>query len=102
MAAVLEYDEFAKHLNTKFRVRLNENETVEAELIEISEHLISARQDRFALVFLAANEPFLGQGQREFEHDQMGEFTIFLVPIERDDRGTSYEAVFNRVIKRTS
>ncbi len=101
MDAVLEYDEFAKYLNTKFRIRLSESETLEAELIEISEHLISARQDRFAITFRAANEIFLGQGLRQFEHDQMGEFILFLVPIGRDEQGTSYEAVFNRVVAKT-
>jgi hypothetical protein len=29
------------------------------------------------------------------EHEQMGEFEIFLVPIARDENGFLYEAVFN-------
>jgi len=28
----------------------------------------------------------------------MGDFDLFLVPIGRDDTGTFYEAVFNRMI----
>jgi len=28
----------------------------------------------------------------------MGEFELFLVPVGRDDGGTFYEAVFNRLI----
>jgi len=101
MAAVLEHEEFLKHLNTKFRIRLSETETVEAELTEVSEHLLSPRQERFAIVFRTSNEIFLGQGQRPFEHDQMGEFPLFLVPIGRDEKGTHYEAVFNRLVKKS-
>src|SRR5436190_8381033 len=99
MQAVLEHEEFVKHLNTKFRIRVNETEVAEAELTEVSEHLLSPRQERFAIVFRVPNETFLGQGQRSIEHDQMGEFTLFLVPIGRDEQGTYYEAVFNRLVK---
>lgn len=101
MAAVFEHAEFTKHLNTKFRIRISETESVEAELVDISEHLVSPKQERFSIVFRTPNEMFLGQGQRPFEHDQMGEFTLFLVPINRDEQGTYYEAVFNRLVKKS-
>jgi hypothetical protein len=29
----------------------------------------------------------------------MGDFSLFLVPIGQDERGTDYEAVFNRLVK---
>ncbi len=99
MAARLEHEEFAKHLHEKFRIRLDE-QTVEAELTEISEHLVSPRQERFSIIFRTSNEMFLGQGQRPFEHDQMGNFELFIVPIGRDGEGTYYEAVFNRLVKK--
>jgi hypothetical protein len=51
------------------------------------------------LVFRTSNEFFLGQGLRLFEHEVMGQFELFLVPIGRDAAGTSYEAVFNRLVK---
>ncbi|MGA6982749.1 MAG: hypothetical protein WBZ11_14440 [Candidatus Sulfotelmatobacter sp.] len=31
------------------------------------------------------------------KHDSIGDFELFLVPIARDDSGTHYEAVFNRL-----
>lgn len=101
MAAILEHEEFARHLNTKFRVRVNETEFVQAELTEVSEHLLTPGQERFAIVFRISNETFLGQGQREIEHEQMGDFSLFLVPIGRDEQGTYYEAVFNRLVKKS-
>ena len=33
-------------------------------------------------------------------HDSIGEFELFLVPVGRDDSGTFYEAVFNRLVKQ--
>src|SRR2546423_3894420 len=97
----LEHEEFAKHLNSKFRIGVNDKETVEAELTDVSEHLISPKQERFSIVFRTSNDLFLGQGDRPFEHDQMGKFNLFLVPIGRNEQGTYYEAVFNRLVKKS-
>jgi hypothetical protein len=33
------------------------------------------------------------------EHDEMGQFDLFLVPIRQDDQGFYYEAVFNRILQ---
>src|SRR3989442_9251442 len=100
MPADLTHEEFSKHLHTKFRVRLSETEAIEAELTEVSEHMVSPRQERFSIIFHTSNETFLGQGMRTFEHEQMGSFDLFIVPLGRDEQGTPYEAVFNRLIKK--
>jgi hypothetical protein len=101
MTALLTHEAFANCLNTTFRIRIDDSTTIEALLIDISEHLLSPQQERFAIVFRAPNEMSLGQGLRRFEHDQMGGFDLFLVPISRDEQGTCYEAVFNRLRKNT-
>lgn len=100
MAAVLEHGEFIRHLNTKFRIHLNEAETIEAELTNVSALIVSDRQERFSITFRTSNETLLEQGMRQFEHDQMGRFDLFIVPIEQSDEGTYYEAIFNRLIKK--
>ena len=100
MAATLDYDTFAKELNTKFQIQINPDQTLEAELIDISEHLISKLQDRFAIVFRTSNDIFLGPGMRDFHHDRIGAFTLFISPIGQDEQGTSYEAVFNRLNRK--
>jgi Domain of unknown function (DUF6916) len=100
MTATLDYDSFAKELNTTFQIQVNQEQTVAAELVDLSEHLVSKVQDQFSIVFRTSNEVFLGQGQRELHHERMGDFSLFLVPIGRDEQGTSYEAVFNRLIKK--
>ena len=99
MSAALTHEEFSKHVNTKFRIYITETETIDAELTEVSEHLVSPRQERFSIYFRTANETFLGQGMRRLEHDQMEAFELFLVPMGRDEEGTTYESVFNRVVK---
>lgn len=100
--ADLTHEEFSKHLNTKFAIRLGEEQSVEAELVEVSEYLVSPRQERFSVVFSSSNELLLHQGLHRFEHDGMGQFDLFIVPIERNESGTLYEAVFNRLVKKAT
>ena len=97
MEALLTHEEFTQHANTKFKVPLDENTTVELELIEVSEIKLHPRQEEFTLEFRGPLNMFLGQGVRNFEHEQMGEFELFIVPVEQDAQGFYYEAVFNRI-----
>ncbi len=97
MAAELSYETFATNLNTTFKIHVDDGEIVQAVLAKISELLISPGQERFSVVFRAPNQPFLSQGMRRLEHDQIGAFDLFLVPIGRDEQGIQYEAVFNRL-----
>jgi hypothetical protein len=99
MAAALTHEEFAAQLNTKFRVQVDEANAVDLVLAEVSELKISPRQEQFSIVFHGPVEVFLEQGGRQFKHNEMGEFDLFLVPINRDENGYSYEAVFNRLSK---
>lgn len=97
MTAVLTHEAFSKNLNSTFRIRIDDSTTIETELTEVSENKLSPRQERFAVVFRGPNDPFLGQGMRQFDHNEMGEFELFIVPISQDDKGYYYEAVFNRL-----
>lgn len=90
---------FASNLNTDFKIGLDDSVSLEARLTEVSEQKLSATQERFSIIFRLPHEPFLGQGIRRFQHEQMGEFELFLVPISKDDEGIYYEAVFNRMVK---
>lgn len=48
----------------------------------------------FSLVFLGGSDEVLPQRIYRFEHDELGAFDLFIVPIARDADGTQYEAVF--------
>ena len=97
MEASLTHEEFSKHANTKFQVQVDENTHVELELTAISELKLYPQQEEFALEFRGPSDMFLGQGVRNFTHDQMGQFELFIVPIKQDEQGFYYEAVFNRL-----
>ena len=49
----------------------------------------------FSLIFLGPGNLIMPQGLYLLRHDEMGEVTIFLVPVGKDERGVSYQATFN-------
>jgi len=86
---------FAEHLNSAFRLR-HGPATTELELVEVSDGS-AARHVSFSLLFRGPQQPLLPQQIYPFEHDRLGRFDLFIVPVKRDAHGLYYEAVFNRV-----
>lgn len=99
MPAELTEAEFSKHLNTKFHLQSEGDAKVEIELDEVkgysSKHEEVAGMERFSAFFLGPDQPLLTQATYTLQHDQMGEFVIFLVPVARRGGRPRYEAVFN-------
>lgn len=91
--------EFAKNLNTNFRVELESSEPVELKLIAVtpraSEPHEQAGMERFSAVFSGPADVFLPQTTYHVTHPEMGEFDVFLVAIGREADGFKYEAVYN-------
>jgi len=99
MPADLTEKEFSKHVNTKFRAQLDAETTVDLELDEVKGYPghpgDQQGMERFSIYFKGPATPHLPQKLYTLQHDQMGEFEIFLVPLSRNDQGSRYEAVFN-------
>ena len=97
MSAQLTEKEFSKHVNTKFRVAVEQ--PVELELIEVKGYMSKPDEEsgmeRFSALFRGPSERYLAQQTYSVEHEQMGEFALFLVPVKQDQNGFRYEAVFN-------
>jgi hypothetical protein len=102
MEASLTHDAFTQNANTKFRVLLDENTNVELELVDVSEMKLYPQQEEFALEFRGPLNMFLGQGVRDFAHEQIGQFELFIVPIRQEADGFYYEAIFNRIREQSS
>lgn len=92
-------DQFAEHLNAKFKIYVTPETAVEAELIEVSELRKRPRQEAYSLLFLVPNDSAFEQAAYKVEHEELGSDILFLVPVERTDKGTEYEVLFNRLLK---
>ncbi len=51
----------------------------------------------FSVLFRGPAEPALAQATYVLDHAELGDLTLFLVPIAADGAGRTYEAVFNRL-----
>jgi hypothetical protein len=96
---------FGAQLNSSFRIHLSPRHIVEVELVDVTERGSTdgkqpwgaVRQERFSIVFRGPPEGLLQQGMYQMQHDHLGAFELFLVPVGRDKDGVYYEAVFNRL-----
>lgn len=91
-------DEFAEHLNTKFRVETGAEQWTEMELTEVTELTQKSRQESFSVIFCAPENTPPTQRLYQVRHDALGALDIFLVPVSLDKRGLRLEALFNRLI----
>lgn len=93
---------FAPHLGDTFRIYSDSGSSLQVELIEATElgqgsgHGPGSPPGRtpFSIVFRGPPEGFLPQRIYRIEHDGIGSFDLFLVPIGPDGEGMRYEAVF--------
>lgn len=102
MEASLTHEAFSQNANTKFRVLVDENTTVELELVHVTDLKLYPRQEEFALEFRGPSNMFLGQGVRDFAHEQIGRFELFIVPVRQEADGFYYEAIFNRIREQSN
>ena len=88
-------DRFAEELGSSFALKIADSESVDLELVEVSELKERPHQVSFAILFLTPNSSLVDQGLYELNHERLGEMQIFLVPIGMDGERMKLEAVFN-------
>lgn len=93
---------FQENLNTRFCLLAEGLEPCAVDLVEVADGYCTPKQEQFSLRFRGDRASVYPQRIYAMKHDSIGEFELFLVPVERDDSGTFYEAIFNRVIKEAS
>jgi hypothetical protein len=102
MVERLDRDTFAPLINTDFRVT-TDSMSLPMRLVELQDFggppSDSAPQSEgFSLRFVGPGNLGLPQQMYTFAHPQIGEFALFIVPVQQDENGVYYEAVFNRIV----
>lgn len=91
--------DFAKNVNTNFRVELEESGPMDLKLVSVTPRKVDPTEqpgmERFSAVFSGPLDPFLPQQTYHMTHPEMGEFDVFLVAIGKEADGFRYEAVYN-------
>ncbi|HEX6710079.1 MAG TPA: hypothetical protein VF068_07070 [Rubrobacter sp.] len=89
---------FSEHLGDTFLIYPDDTERVDVELISAtglggSTGEETSRQP-FSIVFRGPRDVLLPQRIYKMEHEGIGTFVLFLVPIGPDEKGLRYEAIF--------
>ena len=71
--------------------------TLRLEAVERSGNRIES-EESFALLLTGPST--LGQGTVQINHESFGDIALFVVPIAEDERGRTFESVFNRIAPR--
>ena len=98
---------FAQHVQTTFEVRPQAARRVALKLVQVQPHHSShplaakapdAANEKFSLLFRGPRGKPLTQDTYQFDHEKMGRFLMFIVPVfaKGGHKETLYEAVFNR------
>jgi len=88
---------FSEQLHTNFQLRIPGAAPSPLELVEVTEKDPSPKVEQFCLVFRGPLTPHLPQGIYTFEHEKLGKFDLFLVPLGPDSAGMCYQVIFNRL-----
>ena len=88
---------FSEQLHTTFRVCVPGAPILPLELSEAVEKNFVPHAEQFSLIFRSSASGYIPQGTYTFEHDKLGAFDLFLVPIGPDAIGMRYEVIFNRL-----
>ena len=101
MLEALTAETFASAVGDTFTLDAGEAGRLELELRESRLHDpdapasdASGVRSPFSLLFLGPADPVLPQRIYRLEHESLGPLEIFIVPVGRDESGTTYEAVF--------
>ena len=87
---------FRPHIGERFRVTLESGQELDLELVEVTAGSAGGAGLRppFSILFTGQLDPLLPQKTYSFQHEELGSFDLFIVPIGQDEAGTQYEAVF--------
>jgi uncharacterized protein DUF6916 len=87
---------FEEYINTSFLIRTDALTEHRVELVQVETVEKFGRTYGFSLLFSSDSDVMLPQASYLFEHEKMGAFPLFIVPV-KTPKGMRYEAVFNRL-----
>jgi hypothetical protein len=91
--------DFTRYLRTMFSIRMTAKIAWKVELYQVVENKAGTTQglQNFSLFFRGSHDNHLRQNTYNFEHPQLGAFSLFISPAGSSGSMKQYEAVFNRL-----
>lgn len=99
-AADLKLSRFEPLVDTQFVVSTELGAAVPIEvsmtMSELRTRPAPPSYQQYAMLFVGPLDPLLPQGMYRFRHEQLGELSLFMVPVGRDSSGSQYEVCVAR------
>lgn len=107
MVKDLKLETFQPCVNNQFTIHRQDLPSVDVELTSAKEcpsknTLASGlpRFETFSLIFRGPKDLYIEQNTYEFEHKELGFFSLFITPVVgADQKGNYYQALFNRIVE---
>ena len=95
----LKQEDFVRYINSSFSIRMSPTIVWKVDLYKVTENKAGTLQGlkNFSLFFRGSHDNFLRQNTYNFEHPQLGKFSLFIGPAGTSGTLKQYEAVFNRL-----
>ena len=89
--------DFTPFLNTTFTIALDDGQSVEVVLADVSAATggMVGKREPFSLTFSGTPGLVLPQRIYQFSHPKINAIEIFIVPIASTPQATTYEAIFS-------
>jgi uncharacterized protein DUF6916 len=95
-------ESFRREVHTTFLVHTDDGARVPLRLISVADRTVSSHVEQFSLIFQAPIGTADLHGTRACEHQTLGRFDLFIVPIGASaSRPCVYEACFSRFVSRS-
>ena len=91
---------FDPHMNSNFIVTGQGIAPVHMKLVNAEEKK-DEKNYSLSLIFLETTGHYLPQKIYQFEHEKLGKFDMFIVPIGESEKGISFQAIVSRLIKKS-
>lgn len=88
---------FESKLKDQFLIKFDNEQEIACHIEEITESKAPATkegQQQFSVIFSKPDAVVYQQGLYQVSHPDVGEMSLFLVPVFGDDKGVHYEAIF--------
>lgn len=95
MLDLLHYEDFVPHVNSSFHVRFSDEVQHDFTLVSVVNKPLP-KQEQFVLTFRAPADAPKQQWLCQVSHPVLGEAGLFLVPVEANETGVTFAAIFNR------
>ncbi len=91
-------EQFLEQVDTTFRATSPDGSTFDLHYFKLDPKISNSVQEAFSLLFRAPLDIVPEQGNFHIEHDALGGFDLFMVPVKQKEDALIFEAVFNLLL----